>query len=212
MARLYPVYVDLAGREVLVVGGGPVAARKVRGLADTGARVTVLAPETCPELDRAAEEADAEVLRRAWRPGDAEGWWLVIAATDDPEVNSRVAEEARGARALCNVADRPELCSFHVPAVLRRGLLQMAVSTGGASPALAARIRRQLEEQYGESYAPLLEGLMDLRRHFQQRHPDEPQRRRRLLASFLDSEAPDRLLREGDREAFAEAVRRWRSR
>ncbi len=209
---LYPLYVDLSGREVLVVGGGAVAARKVRGLRDSGARITVVAPQACPAMEEAAREVGANVLRRPYSCADIRGKWLAIAATDDPDLNRAVADDAAGARVFCNVVDRPDLCSFQVPARLRRGLLQVAVSTGGASPALARRIHKQLEAAYGEAYAPLLDAMTELRRHFRDKYPDDRARRKQLLESFLDSPAPDLLVKDGDLEAFRSAVEQWRSR
>jgi len=212
MPSLYPVFLDLCNRDVLVVGGGPVAARKLHYLARSGAHITVIAPDLCPELGKQARQAGATVLRRSYAQGDMRGKWLAIAATDDAEVNRTVAADAGRMRVFCNVVDQPELCSFQAPAVVRRGLLQVAVSTGGASPALARRIRKQLEDAYGEAYGPLLNALMELRRHFQDRYPDDPKRRKRLLESFLDSGAPDLLLKQGDPGAFAAAARQWKSR
>ena len=209
---LYPLYVDVSGREVLVVGGGAVAARKVLGLRDSGARITVVAPRACPAMDEAARDARANVLRRPYCAADMRDKWLAIAATDDPDLSRAVADDAAGARVFCNVVDRPDLCSFQVPATLRRGLLQVAVSTGGASPALARRIRKQLEAAYGEAYGPLLDAMTELRRHFRDKYPDDRDRRKQLLESFLDSPAPDLLLKDGDLEAFRSAVEQWRSR
>lgn len=207
---LYPVYLDLSGREVLVVGGGPVAARKVGSLLRAGAAVTVVAPEPCRQVARLAEEQEFALEQRRYHSEDIEGKWLVIAATGDEAVNERVADDADGARVFCNVVDAPEMCSFQVPAVVRRGLLQLAISTGGASPALARRLRRRLEEQFGSPYEDLLEGLLELRRHVQEEYPDRAERRRQVLEGFLDSPAPARLLEDGDRAAFREMLEQWK--
>jgi siroheme synthase-like protein len=212
MPVLYPVFLDLTDRPVLVVGGGPVAARKVRALAGTGAQITMVAKDFCPEAKDAAGQAGAEVLERPYAPGDAARRWLVIAATDDADLNRMVSEQAAAGGVFCNVVDCPDLCTFHVPAVVRRGLLQIAVSTGGASPALARRLRKRLQECYGPPYGELLEAMLQLREHARQRFPGSQRRRREFLESFLDSPAPRLLVEDGDRRAFQQMVDEWRSR
>jgi len=212
MPALFPVFMELGGRRAVLVGGGEVAARKLRALAASGARVVVVAPRLCPAMERAAAEVGAEILRREYRPGDLDGAWFAVAATDDEAVNRRVAADAGRLRIFCNVADAPELCTCQMPAVLRRGLLQIAVSTGGASPALAVRIRDELAARYGESYGVLLDGLMELRRHLKRKYPGQAGLRRRLLTEFLDSDSPRTLLGGGDREEFLSALERWKSR
>jgi precorrin-2 dehydrogenase / sirohydrochlorin ferrochelatase len=138
----YPVFLDLAGRRAVVAGAGPVALRKARGLLEAGALVTVVAPEWEPEF----EDLPVRRLRRRFRASDLDGAVLAFAATNDRRVNRRVGEEARKRGILVNVADAPEECCFIVPARVRRGGMQIAVSTGGRSPRLAAELRRRLEE------------------------------------------------------------------
>ena len=212
MASLYPIYADLTSRSVLVVGGSLVAARKVRALLERQIRVTVVAPEVCPELQEMMADAGLVIHQRGYRPGDLAEHWLVIAATDDSELNQTVFAEAAEARVFCNVVDQPNLCTFHVPAVVRRGLLQIAISTGGASPALAKRIRQELEEQFGLGYGELLEGLLELRNYFRQKYPLDAARRREVLESFLDSAVPKLLLEELDSKSFAIELEKWKSR
>ncbi len=140
-----------------------MGARKVRGLLAAGARVRVISPELCPELARLARSGQCEWQARTYQNGDLAGVLLAFAATDDPGVQDRVVREARERGVLVNVIDRPERCDFHVPAAVRRDDLVLAVSTGGRSPALAARIRRQLEERYGPEYGCLARILGHLR-------------------------------------------------
>lgn len=147
----YPVFLDLAGVRVLVVGGGRVALRKAGGLAEAGAAVTVVAPEVVAELAALA----VEVERRAYAAGEAGGYQLVITATDDPSVNAQVAADATAARVWVNSADDPDNCSFILPAIARRGPVTVAVSTGGASPALAGHLRTQIEQ---DVLTPAVEG------------------------------------------------------
>lgn len=140
MAFQYPVFLDLSGVPVLVVGGGVIAFRKAGGLVDAGAVVTVVAPSVVPELEAIA----ARVHRRQYAADDLHGQRLVITATDDPAVNARVSGDARSAGIWANSADDPQNCSFILPAIARRGLITVAVSTGGASPALASHLRTVL--------------------------------------------------------------------
>lgn len=207
--RLYPVYADLAGRPVLVVGGGTVAARKVRRLLECKACVTAVAPEVCDELDTLASQERLKIVRRNYQPGDVQKRWLVVAATDSESTNRLVSRNADENNILCNVVDVPALCTFHVPAVVRRGLLQVAISTGGASPALARRLRIQLEDEFGPGYARLLDAMQKLRDHVQSTYPDRPDRRREVLEAFLDSRVPALLLEEGDMESFEKELEQW---
>ena len=155
-AASYPVNLVLDGRECLVVGGGSVAARKVEGLRACGARVHVIAPEVC---DQIRGWPDVTYDQRAYRPGDLAGYWLVVAATDDPEVNGAVYGEGERSHVWVNGADDPAHCSFTLPSVLRRGALVVSVSTSGRSPALAGWLRRRLEAEIGPEYEVLLELL-----------------------------------------------------
>jgi precorrin-2 dehydrogenase / sirohydrochlorin ferrochelatase len=152
----YPVNLVLDGRPCLVVGGGKVALRKVEGLLACGGRVTVVAPRLNPEL-RVLN--DVMIEERPWRPDDLDGMWLVIAATDDPAVNRAVYDAGQRAGVWVNGADDPANCSFTLPSVVRRGDLQVTVSTGGRSPALATWLRRRLEGEIGPEYAVLLDLL-----------------------------------------------------
>jgi precorrin-2 dehydrogenase/sirohydrochlorin ferrochelatase len=152
----YPVNLVLDGRRCLVVGGGKVALRKVEGLLACGGRVTVVALQVDPGL-RALDGLTIE--ERPWRPEDLEGMWLVIAATDDPAVNRAVYDAGQRAGVWVNGADDPANCSFTLPSVVRRGDLQVTVSTGGRSPALATWLRRRLEGEIGPEYAVLLDLL-----------------------------------------------------
>ena len=152
----YPVNLVLDGRPCLVVGGGRVALRKVEGLLACGGRVTVVAPSIDAELRGLP---GVTLVERAWQPGDLDGMWLVIAATDDPAVNGAVYAEGERRGVWVNGADDPANCSFTLPSVVRRGDLQVTVSTGGRSPALATWLRRRLEGEIGPEYAVLLDLL-----------------------------------------------------
>jgi siroheme synthase-like protein len=152
----YPVNLDLSGRSVLVVGAGAVAARKVQGLIAAGARVTVVAPEAVSELAEASANGAIRWQQRTYRRGEVASYRLAVAATGDPDVNGQVHWDAEAAGVWLNAADDPDRCSFTLPAVVRRGDLQVAVSTNGRSPAVAAWLRRSLEESIGPEHATLL--------------------------------------------------------
>lgn len=203
----YPINLSgLAQRRCLVVGGGNVALRKVEGLLAAGAQIVVVALELDKELEALIAAGKVGVARRAYEPADLEGMFLVIVATDDREVNHAVSAEAMRRGLLVNVVDDPDASNFIVPAVVRRGGLTIAVSTGGASPALARRLREQLEAQFGPEYGELIELLATLRpeimAHFA---PGQP----RLDAALrlVDAGLPA-FLREQGKDVTLEHARR----
>jgi precorrin-2 dehydrogenase len=173
MKSYYMACLDLEGRRCVVVGGGAVGLEKAAGLAACGARVTVVSPE----LDEGFAELDVEWLARRYEPGDLDGAFLVIAATADRAVDEQVHADAEARFLLCNVADVPDLCSFILPAVHREGPIAVAVSTGGASPALAKRLRSQIAELVGPEHAELAEELRALRPEVKERFPTYEERR-----------------------------------
>ncbi len=164
---------DLSGRRCVVVGGGSVGHEKAAGLAACGASVTVVSPE----LDDSFGPLGVEWRQRRYAKSDLRGAFLVIAATSDRSVNERVSRDAEARGMLCNVADVPELCNFILPAVHREGPIAVAVSTGGASPALAKRLRSQIAELVGPEHAELAEELRSLRPEVKERFPTYEERR-----------------------------------
>lgn len=159
----YPVNLDVSGRLCLVVGGGRVAARKISALLLSRAVVRVVSPESCGKVRRLAEEGRVELIERAFQDDDLIGVFLVFAATNMPAVQRRIAEQAKQRDVLLNSAENPGLSSFLVPARVRRGDLLLAVSTGGASPALSALLKRKLALQFGPEYALLVQLLAAVR-------------------------------------------------
>ncbi|MFZ1881586.1 MAG: bifunctional precorrin-2 dehydrogenase/sirohydrochlorin ferrochelatase [Gaiellaceae bacterium] len=157
--RYYMACLDLRRRDCLVVGGGRVATEKVHGLLDCEANVVVVAPRVNDELRR----LPVRIERRAFRASDVDGRFLVIAATNDRAVNKSVSAEATARATLCNVADDPELCNFILPAIVRRDPILVGVSTGGASPALAQRIRGDIADLIRPEHAALADRLAELR-------------------------------------------------
>ena len=179
--QLYPVFIDLAGAAVLVVGGGSVAARKVPSLLAAGAAVTVVAPRIDPAIIRVRGPAGrAKIVRRAFRPRDVHRQKLIFAATGDPALNRRIAAAARRARILVNVAAPPEAGDIQIPSVVRRGRLSIAISTGGASAALAAALRVRLERTIGPEWTGWLNLLEQTRRRILKKVSNAAVRRKLL--------------------------------
>ena len=178
---LLPVFVKLEGRRCLVVGGGAIGLQKVRSLLDCGAKVTVIAPESGSDICTLAEQGKIDWLRRKYDPDDIAGHLLVIAATDDTEVNHAVYQDAVAAGVLANAVDDPPYCDFYFGSVVRRGPLQIGISTTGESPAFAQRLRQQLELLLDEGTGPWLERLGALRRE--------------VLATYSAGEERNHLLR-----------------
>jgi siroheme synthase-like protein len=161
-----PVYVAclrLGGRRCVVVGGGEIGLEKVEGLLACGGQVTLIAPEAGQELRALADEGSIEWERREYRPEDLEGTFIVIAATDDTDVNIGVYEDAERRAMLVNVVDVPPLCNFILPAIVRQGSMAIAISTQGASPALAKRMKNEIADQFGPAYAELAVILNEVR-------------------------------------------------
>jgi precorrin-2 dehydrogenase / sirohydrochlorin ferrochelatase len=160
---LYIACLRLSGRNCLVVGGGDIGLEKVEGLLACDATVTLVAPTAVPALEALAAEGSIAWERREYRDSDLEGKFMAIAATNDTDVNIAVYDEAERRAMLVNVVDVPPLCNFILPAILRTGPLAIAISTAGASPALAKRIKREIAENFGEPYARLAVMLNDAR-------------------------------------------------
>jgi siroheme synthase-like protein len=180
MAHLFPLFLKLEGRRCVLAGAGSIAQHKLAGLLDSGADLHVIAPTASEEIQKLASDG-----RLSWTPAEFEaahldGALLVIAATGDPSVNERVHRAALERGVLCNSVDEPARCDFYYPAVVRRGDLQIAISTAGKSPALAQRIRRELEEQFDASYIFWLNWLGSVRELFFRLHM-EPELRKRTL-------------------------------
>ena len=169
MRAYYPVFLDLTDGPVLVVGGGPVAEGKVEGLLAAGANVIVVSPTVTPRLAGWVAAGRIEYLARAYQPGDLAGRRLALVATDAPAVSGAVAAEGRERGIWVNAADEPARCDFILPAVIRRGRLVVAVSTGGASPAAARAIREELEGYLTEEHAMLVEVAADAREDLRRR-------------------------------------------
>jgi precorrin-2 dehydrogenase / sirohydrochlorin ferrochelatase len=202
----YIACLKLTGRRCLVVGGGEIGLEKVEGLLACDGRVVLVAPEAVPELEQLAAEGSIEWLRRDYRPEDLEGTFIAIAATDDTDVNIRVYEDAERRAMLVNVVDVPPLCNFILPAIVRTGPLAIAISTAGASPALAKRIKREIAAEFGEPYARLAVLLNDARGWAKRTLPTY-QDRKAFFEGIVNGEPdPVELLRAGDEAAVLELI------
>ena len=177
-AALFPLFADLRGRTVLVVGGGTVAARKIAALIEAGAQVRVGAPRLIASLSALADAGSIEHLEGNFRPEWLDGAWLAIAATEHETVNRRVAEAANKRRIWVNIVDDAAISSFHVPARITRGPLQVAISSGGGAPMLARQLRERLEAQLDPSLGGLAELLAQSRQQIRSRFPRLAERRR----------------------------------
>ena len=205
MKKYYPAFVDIEAQPCLVVGGGAIAEEKAGSLLECGGVVTVISPDLTDGLRDHADRGALRWLARPYESGDVRGFRLVISATDSAEVNERVYREAEAEGIMVNVVDVPALCRYIVPSIVRQGDLCIAISTGGKSPALAKKIRGQLEGAYGPEYADLLDLLGAYRPRMKAAYPDETETRARLWTSLVDSDLLD-LLRAGRAEEARDRV------
>jgi siroheme synthase-like protein len=203
---LYIACLRLSGRSCLVVGAGDVGLEKVEGLLACDGDVTVIAPDASPGIRSLADEGSIRWERRAYQPGDLDGRFLAIAATSDTDVNIAVYDEAERRAMLVNVVDVPPLCNFILPAIVRTGPLAIAISTAGASPALAKRMKREIAEAYGEPYARLAVLLNEARGWAKATLPTY-QDRKVFFESIVNGDPdPVELLRRGDEQAVHDLI------
>ena len=195
MTSLFPMFMKLEGRQCLVVGAGKVGEPKIGGLLETGARIRVIALDASPAVREWARSGRIELELRAFTNDDLLGAFLVVVATASRTLNERIYHEAQRLGILCNVVDVPELCDFFYPSIVRRGDLQIAVSTSGKSPSLAQKIRQQLEKQFGPAYAAWVAELGETRKLILASDLDE-ERKLDLLHSLASKEAFEAALAE----------------
>lgn len=210
--KYYPVYLDISGRPCVVVGGGEVAYRKARRLLDCGARVSVVSVKACPNLQDLEARGALTLIDQSYNQEHIASAFLVIGATDDRQVNEKIFLDARARNILVNIVDEPERCDFILPAIVERGDLSIAVSTAGKSPALAKRLRQELESLFGTEYETCLQIMGKIREHVLARGGTSDENRKvfeKLINSDLlehirkkDWEAVRRLIRETVPEAY----------
>jgi len=202
----YIACLKLTGRRCLVVGGGEIGLEKVEGLLACDGSVVVVAPEVVPEIEALAAEGSLEWLRRTYEPADLDGTFMVIAATDDTDVNIGVYEDAEKRAMLANVVDVPPLCNFILPAITRHGPLAVAISTAGASPALAKRMKAEIAEQFGDPYARLAVLLNDARGWAKGTLPTYQDRKAFFEGIVNGDPDPIAVLRAGDDQAVRDLI------
>jgi precorrin-2 dehydrogenase/sirohydrochlorin ferrochelatase len=194
-AKLFPVFLKLTDRPCLVVGAGNIAEFKIASLLEADADVRVVAPEATEQIRSWAQSGKLVWHKRLFQAGDLDGMLLVVAATPSRKLHEQIFEDAKRRGVLCNIVDVPELCEFYYPAVVQRGALQIAISTAGQSPALAQRLRKELDVQFGPEYEAWLERLGNAREKLFSEAMD-PEERKRLLHDQAGQEALDAFLRE----------------
>jgi precorrin-2 dehydrogenase/sirohydrochlorin ferrochelatase len=192
--RYYPIHLDIQNRNCLVVGGGGVGTRKVHNLLTCGARVTVVSPEISSKLRDLSKTESLTLRCRSYRSTDLEGMFLVIGATDDETINRQISRDAESRNTLCNIADRPEVCNFILPSIVQRGDLVITISTSGRSPALAKKLRKNLEKQFGPEYGDLLR-LMGAIRDMLLSQAHKPEAHKPLFEKLVNSDLID-LIRD----------------
>jgi siroheme synthase-like protein len=203
MKREYmPIGVSLKNRPCLVVGGGPIALRKVENLLDYAARITVVAPRVHETLEYHAERGRITLEKREYRPPEAADYGVVISASDDKALNRRVYDDARRAGALVNVVDDPPHCDFAFPAVLARDCLTVAIATDGKAPFMAGHLRLILDNVFPEHWERLMKLAADFRRRVRGRWPEDHERQNRCYAEFLEADWKQMLgeMNDGDIE------------
>ncbi|MEA2306666.1 MAG: precorrin-2 dehydrogenase [Solirubrobacteraceae bacterium] len=202
----YIACLKLRNRRCLVVGGGDIGLEKAEGLLACDGDVVVVSPEAGPQLEALAAEGSIAWEQREYRPEDLEGTFMVIACTDDTDVNIRIYEDAERRAMLVNVVDVPPLCNFILPAIVRTGPLAIAISTAGASPALAKRMKAEVSELFGEEYATLAIMLNDARGWAKGTLPTY-QDRKAFFESIVNGQPdPIALLRDGDVAAVRDLI------
>ena len=186
-AKVFPLFLKLENRPCLVVGAGNIAESKIAGLLEADAAVRVIAPEATPQVQSWAQAGNLDWHPRPFQPADLQGMFLVVAATSSTPVHEEIFAEARRLGVLCNVVDVPRLCDFYYPAVVRRGSLQIAISTAGESPALAQRLRKELEIQFGPEYEAWVAAIGQARAEIAAKNMS-PEDRKELLHNLASEE------------------------
>ncbi len=191
MESIYPMMVDLTSRRCLVVGGGKVATRKIKGLLEANAEILVVSPTVTKQICSWIKDGKIHWRSGLYQKEDGENCFIVVAATDDPVVNHQVYLDAKERGQWINVVDQPAYCNFHVPSIVRRGKLTLAISTQGASPSLTKQIGKELSNLYGEEYVLFLSIAEEMRKYIQDRVPDRNKRealfRQMVHADWIDA-------------------------
>jgi len=192
--RYYPIFLDIKDKACVVVGGGMVAYRKIESLLDAGAKVTVISPDIIPDV---SAMPGIKIRHRQYKPRDLKDAFLVIAATNNEKENKAVSKEALSRHIFCNVIDQTDLCSFIVPSVVEKGLIKIAISTGGASPSLAGKLRKRIDRLVGEEYETLAR-ILDKIRPLVLSQEGGASEHKRIFDVLIDSQLMD-AIKDNDR-------------
>lgn len=201
MTTYYPIYVQLHEQPCIVIGGGKIAEGKVEGLLSAGAQVTIVSPDLTVHLHALVTQNQVRYIKRTYQPGDLAGAFMVICATDQAEINHQVWQEASTNRQLVNVVDDTPRCNFIAPAILRKGDLNIAISTGGKAPALAVRLKERLQKEIGPQYERFLELSGQLREPLARNIPDF-EARKKLWYELVDSNILELLSQDNEPAAL----------
>jgi siroheme synthase-like protein len=192
----YPIFLELAGRRVVLIGGGTVAVRKTQALLAAGARLIVIAEQTDPVLEAICRRTNTKLVRGRYSKEYLAGALLAVAATNNKEVNRQIHKDCQQLEVLCNVVDEPHLCDFFIPAVVNRGGLQIGISTEGQCPAYAGHLRKKLEKIFTSQHGEFLDELMKLRKQVITELPD-PAQRKAVLGRLVDDASFDFFIEHG---------------
>jgi precorrin-2 dehydrogenase/sirohydrochlorin ferrochelatase len=203
MNKLFPMFVNLHEKPCTIIGGGPIAFRKITGLLACDACVRVISPAAIPQIRQLFQEKKIDLLERAYQQGDISGAFLVVAATDNMEVNTRIFHDCASQNILCNVVDKPDLCNFYYAATHTCGDLKIAVSTNGVAPALAKKITTDLANLYPEEFEAYLEYLRRIRETVKKKIPEASTRHTILKNIVADSSLLDQCKDERFRQQIA---------
>ncbi len=203
----YPIYLEVKGRRVVIIGGGAVTTRKAQVLLDAGARLVIVSPNIDDVLTNLCRGSSAELIKSKYSKNYLTGAVLAIAATNDRQLNKQIYKDCQELEILCNVVDEPELCDFITPAVVKRGDLQIAIGTDGNCPAYAGHVREKLEHLFTEKHGQFLAELETLRKKIIEDVPDA-ERRKVLLGRLVDDESFEYFAQNGDQKwrSFAEKI------
>jgi precorrin-2 dehydrogenase/sirohydrochlorin ferrochelatase len=203
----YPIYLDLAGKRVVVIGAGPVSARKVHALQETGARVIVIAKQIDPAFEKSCKLPNVELVITTYSKEYLAEAILAIAATNDLELNRQIYKDCQELEVLCNVVDQPDLCDFFVPAVVKRGPLQIAIGTDGNCPAYAGHLRKKLEDQFTEDHGRFVIELESIRKRIIEEAAD-PAERKAILSRLAGDKSFEYFLANGpaDWQTYARQI------
>jgi len=195
----YPIYLELSGRRVVIIGAGTVAARKAQSLLDAGARLVIVAEHVNDMLTALCQGTNAKLIKSRYSKDYLVGAVLAIAATGNNQLNRRIYKDCQELEILCNVVDEPQLCDFFVPAVVKRGDLQIAIGTEGHSPAYAGHLRKKLEQTFTNKHGEFLAELETLRKHIIEHVPNAPDRKA-LLGQLVDDKSFEYFVENGPAE------------